>query len=121
MNLLLLSSFWLVHHDDWSRWFAISSSPPIFCPGYSCMGGLTKKYIKKQESKHQKQSLSSIDAFEDCCIMCISVCPNSISQHSNTVLHPKCCVHAIPLPPPPVLSTWPRKMDEENSKCDDLA
>jgi hypothetical protein len=23
--------FWLVYHNDWSKWFAISSSPPICC------------------------------------------------------------------------------------------
>jgi len=33
-------------------------------------------------------------------MMCIFVCPNSISQHSNIELHPKCYVQAILLPPP---------------------
>jgi hypothetical protein len=31
-------------HNDWSRWFAISSSPPISC--FSSVGGVAKK-IKK--------------------------------------------------------------------------
>jgi hypothetical protein len=36
--------FWLAHHTDWSRWFAISSPPPICCPNFSFIG-LVKKII----------------------------------------------------------------------------
>jgi hypothetical protein len=39
--------FWLVHHNDWSRWFAISSPPPIWCLGLSLMGGVVKEHISK--------------------------------------------------------------------------
>jgi hypothetical protein len=41
--------FWLAHHNDWFRWFAIrSSSPPpiccvLLCPSFSFMGGVAKK------------------------------------------------------------------------------
>jgi hypothetical protein len=33
--------------NDWSRWFANSSPPPICCPGFSFMGGVAKEYITK--------------------------------------------------------------------------
>ncbi len=33
------------HHNDWSRWFAISSPPPICCPSFNFMDGVAKKYI----------------------------------------------------------------------------
>jgi hypothetical protein len=33
--------------NDWSRWFAISSSPPICYPSFSVMAGVAKKYITK--------------------------------------------------------------------------
>jgi len=35
--------FWLAHHNDWSRWFATSSPPPISCPSLSFMCGVAKK------------------------------------------------------------------------------
>jgi hypothetical protein len=40
-----LSSCWLPHHNDWSRWFASSSPPPLCCPSFSFMGGVAKKEI----------------------------------------------------------------------------
>jgi hypothetical protein len=33
----------LAHHNDWSRWFAISSPPPIRCPSFNFIGGVAKK------------------------------------------------------------------------------
>jgi hypothetical protein len=39
--------FWLAHHNDSSRWFAITSSLPICCPSFSFMGGVAKEYITK--------------------------------------------------------------------------
>jgi hypothetical protein len=33
----------LAHHNDWSRWFAISSPPPICYPSFSFMGGTAKE------------------------------------------------------------------------------
>ncbi len=33
----------LAHHNDWSRWFAIRSPPPICCRSISFMGGVGKK------------------------------------------------------------------------------
>ncbi len=39
--------FWLVHHNDWSRWFVINSLPPICCPSFSIIGGVAKEYITK--------------------------------------------------------------------------
>jgi hypothetical protein len=37
----------LAHHNNWSRWFVISSLPPICCSGFSCIGGVAKEYITK--------------------------------------------------------------------------
>jgi hypothetical protein len=37
----------LANHYDWSRWFAISSLPPIYTPIFCLMGGVGKKYITK--------------------------------------------------------------------------
>jgi hypothetical protein len=34
--------FSLAHHNDWSRWFAISSLPPTCYPNLSFMGGAAK-------------------------------------------------------------------------------
>jgi hypothetical protein len=34
--------FWLVDHNDWSRWFAISSSPCIWDSSFSFNGGVAK-------------------------------------------------------------------------------
>jgi hypothetical protein len=39
--------FWLAHHNDWSRWFTISSSPPICYPNFTFMDGVANKYITK--------------------------------------------------------------------------
>ncbi len=39
--------FWLAHHNDSSKWFAISSPPPICCPSISFIGGVAKEYITK--------------------------------------------------------------------------
>ncbi len=41
----LAQCFWSAHHDDWSRWFAISSPQTICWPQCSLMGGVAKKYI----------------------------------------------------------------------------
>jgi hypothetical protein len=35
--------FWLVHHNDWSRWLAISSPPCICNSSFSLLVGLPKK------------------------------------------------------------------------------
>jgi hypothetical protein len=35
------------HHNDWSRWFTISSPPAIRCPSFNFIGGVAKKYITK--------------------------------------------------------------------------
>jgi len=37
----------LAHHNDWSRWFAISSPPPIRYPSFNFIGGVAEKYITK--------------------------------------------------------------------------
>jgi hypothetical protein len=37
----------LAHDNDRSRWFAISSPPPICCPSFSFMGGVAKEYTTK--------------------------------------------------------------------------
>jgi hypothetical protein len=42
-NLITGHHFWLAYHNDWSRWFAISSAPRICCPSFSFMGGVAKK------------------------------------------------------------------------------
>jgi hypothetical protein len=34
--------FWLVDHNDWSRWFAISSAPCICSSSFSVIGGVAK-------------------------------------------------------------------------------
>jgi hypothetical protein len=39
-DLTAVPYFWLANHNDWSRWFAISSLPPICSPSLSCMGGV---------------------------------------------------------------------------------
>jgi hypothetical protein len=33
----------LAHHNDWSRWFVISSPPPIWCHDFSLMGGVDER------------------------------------------------------------------------------
>jgi hypothetical protein len=37
----------LVHHNDSSRWFVISSPPPICCSNFSFTGGVAKEYITR--------------------------------------------------------------------------
>jgi hypothetical protein len=45
-DLTAAQCFRLAHHNDWSRWFAISSSPPIWCPSsFSFICGVAKEYI----------------------------------------------------------------------------
>jgi hypothetical protein len=41
--------FWLAHHNNSSRWFAISSAPTLFpvFPRFSFMGGVAKEHITK--------------------------------------------------------------------------
>jgi hypothetical protein len=47
-DLTASQCFWLGHHNDWSRWFALSSPPPICCPSsFSFIGGVAKEYITK--------------------------------------------------------------------------
>ncbi len=46
-DLTAAQCFWSAHHNDWSRWFVISSSPPpICCPSFSLISGVAKEYIK---------------------------------------------------------------------------
>jgi len=49
MNMINWCSecFWSAHHNDWSRWLAISSAPPICFPSFSFIGGVAKEYITK--------------------------------------------------------------------------
>jgi hypothetical protein len=37
----------LPYHNDWSRWFAISSPHPLAVPSFSFMAGVAKEYITK--------------------------------------------------------------------------
>ncbi len=37
----------LADHNDLSRWFAISSTPPLWCPSFNFMRGVAKEYITK--------------------------------------------------------------------------
>jgi len=37
----------LAHHNDWSRWFVVSSPPPICCPSFSFLREVAKEYITK--------------------------------------------------------------------------
>jgi hypothetical protein len=48
-DLTAAQYFWLVDHNDSSRWFSISSPWPICCPSFSFMGGVAKQigYITK--------------------------------------------------------------------------
>jgi hypothetical protein len=46
-DLTIVKCFWLAHHKDSSRWFAIISPPPICYPNFSFMGGVAKKCITK--------------------------------------------------------------------------
>ncbi len=42
-DLIVIQCFWLAHHNDWSKWFAITSPPPISCPSFCFMGGVKKR------------------------------------------------------------------------------
>jgi hypothetical protein len=42
-DLISAPYFSLANHYDWSRWFAISSLPPIFSPSFTLMGGVAKE------------------------------------------------------------------------------
>jgi hypothetical protein len=44
-DLTAAQCFWLAHHNDWFRWFVISSPPPICYPSFSFIGGVAKEYI----------------------------------------------------------------------------
>ncbi len=44
-DLTAAQCFRLAHHNDWCRWFAISSPPPIWCSSFSFMGGVAKEYV----------------------------------------------------------------------------
>jgi len=46
-DLTAAQCFWFAHHNDWSRWFVISSPPPICCPSFSFIGGVANEYITK--------------------------------------------------------------------------
>jgi hypothetical protein len=46
-DLTAAQCFWLTHHNDWSRWFAISRPPPICCLTFSVMGGVATEYLTK--------------------------------------------------------------------------
>jgi len=46
-DLTAAQCFWLAHHNDWSRWFVFSSSPPICCPSFSFFVGVAKEYTTK--------------------------------------------------------------------------
>ncbi len=46
-ELIAAECFWLVHHNDSSRWSAISCPPPICCLSFSFLGGVAKEYIPK--------------------------------------------------------------------------
>jgi hypothetical protein len=46
-DLTATQCFWLAHHNDWSRWFVISSPSPICCPSFSFIGGVAKEYGTK--------------------------------------------------------------------------
>ncbi len=46
-DIITTQYFLLAHHNDWSKWFAINSPPPICSPSSSFMGGVIKEYITK--------------------------------------------------------------------------
>jgi hypothetical protein len=46
-HLTAAQCFWLAHHNDWSRWFSISSPPLICCPSFGFIGEVAKEYITK--------------------------------------------------------------------------
>jgi len=42
-DLTTVQCFLLTHHNDWSRWFAISTPPPIGCPSFNFPGGVANQ------------------------------------------------------------------------------
>ncbi len=46
-DLTAAQCFSLAHHNNRSRWFAISNPPRICCPTFSFMSGVAKEYITK--------------------------------------------------------------------------
>jgi hypothetical protein len=46
-DLTAAQSLWLADDNDWSKWFAITSPPPICCLSFSFMGWVAKEYITK--------------------------------------------------------------------------
>jgi hypothetical protein len=38
----------MAHHNNWSKWFVVSSPPRICCPSLSFMGGVAKKSPRKK-------------------------------------------------------------------------
>jgi hypothetical protein len=47
LHLTAAQYFWLVDHNDWSWWFAISSPPRICSSNFSFIGGIAKKKTAK--------------------------------------------------------------------------
>jgi hypothetical protein len=47
LHLTAAQYFWLVDHNDWSRWFGISSPPCICSSGFSLLVGLPPKKTAK--------------------------------------------------------------------------
>jgi hypothetical protein len=45
--MLILDFDWL-NHNDWSKWFAISSLLPFCSPGFDFLGGVDKKKGQKK-------------------------------------------------------------------------
>ncbi len=43
LHLTVAQYFWLVDHNDWSRWLAISSSPCIYSSGFKFIDGVGQK------------------------------------------------------------------------------
>jgi hypothetical protein len=41
-DLTIVQCFWLVHHNDWSRWLAISSFPRICSPSFGFVAGVAR-------------------------------------------------------------------------------
>ncbi len=52
-DLTIALYLWLVDHNDWSMWFAISNFPPICSPSFDFMGRVEKiQIIKLGWEKH---------------------------------------------------------------------
>jgi hypothetical protein len=47
LDLTAAQYFLLVDHNDWSRWFAISSPPCIWSSSFSFIGGVAKQKTAK--------------------------------------------------------------------------